>query len=259
MPLPVTFATLTQGNQPLSLLDTQFAAIGTLVTIPCTATGQNSIVLTPLPNTPAFSNYTTLSPSFSFVQQQTTTGAVTIQISGLTPLSAYGSNGGVALGSGDMTAGNTYQCVYNPTLNTGAGGFVVNTFSAVSTQGNWVPLLQGSTVAGTPTYVQQGGSYEQIGRQITARFVVQTSAITGISGNIRIANFPFTNSVETFGAIPVFQGWTSAGYTTLGLEMDPSTTFGRIIKSGSGQLLTDIASGELSASCLFAGSISYHV
>jgi hypothetical protein len=158
MTLPVTFATLTQGNQPLSLLDEQFAAIGEFTVIPCTASGPaNSVTLTPTASGPPVTSYNSLSPLFVWTQNTTTTGLATIAISGLPALSAYKNNGAIAIGSGDLVAGLTYQAVYNPLLNSGAGGFVVNffTLSAVLTDLNITssPLLSISPT-GSPT----GGS-----------------------------------------------------------------------------------------------------
>ena len=135
MPLPVTFATLTQGNQPLSLLDTQFAALGALVHIPCTAVGQNAVTLTTAVNTPTITAYTNLSPVFMWVQAQTSSGAVTIALSGLGAITAYRNNGQTAIGSGDLVAGSAYQAFYLSTLNSGNGGWVVDAFSTATSGG----------------------------------------------------------------------------------------------------------------------------
>ena len=199
MPLPVTFATLAQGNQPLSLLDTQFATLGLFTVIPCGSTGQNAVVLTPTAVSPTFTQYFPWAPVFTWRQNQTSTGPVTIQIAGLATVNAYGSNGGVALGSGDLVAGNIYQCAYDPNLNTGAGGFVVNAQTPITSAGGWVPTILGSTVAGTPVYVNQVGSYEQIGSQVTARFLVSVSALTGCTGNALIGGLPVPNNAVTLG------------------------------------------------------------
>src|SRR5258708_40012863 len=123
MTLPVTFATLAAGNQNLALIDTQFAAIGALSVIPCTATGQNAVVLTPNANTPIITGYTDLTPVFAWKQAQTSSGAVTIQVIGQPALNAYKNNGQTAMGSGDLQAGFAYQAVALASLNGGAGGF----------------------------------------------------------------------------------------------------------------------------------------
>jgi hypothetical protein len=129
MGLPVTFGTLGSGNQPAALLDQQFAAIGALVVIPCAASGSNAINLTPEADTPAVTGYDDLAPVFTWVQPQTSTGAVTIGLTGLPMLGAYGNNGAVALGAGNLLAGFAYQAFVLSSLAAGAGGWVVNAFS----------------------------------------------------------------------------------------------------------------------------------
>ena len=126
MALPVTFATLSGGNQPLALLDTQFAAVAALGSIPCAAAGQNVISLTPFTNTPTVVSYTDLAPSFVFAAAQTSNGSVTINANLIGARNAYKWNGSQACGSGDIIAGNVYRATPLQALNGGAGGFVVD-------------------------------------------------------------------------------------------------------------------------------------
>jgi hypothetical protein len=118
-------------------------------------------------------------------------------------------------------------------------------------------------VTGTPVYGIQQGSYEQIGRQVTARFYVTTTAITGISGNIAIGGLPFANnSSETgFCALSFFAGWTApANFAYMGAILDPSVNFVRLIASGfAGGALSSVTNAQLAAATNFAGVISYHV
>ena len=126
MALPTTFATLSGGNQPLALLDTQFSAVASLGSIPCAAAGQNVISLTPFTNTPTVVSYTDLAPSFVFAAAQTSTGSVTISAALLGARNAYKWNGSQACGSGDIIAGNVYRATPLQALNGGSGGFVVD-------------------------------------------------------------------------------------------------------------------------------------
>ncbi len=130
MPLPVTFGTLTGGNQNLSLFDTQFAAVAALGIIPCAASGQNAVALTPNTNTPTISSYTDLAPAFVFVAAQTSSGPVTINVAGLGARNAYKFNGATQVGSGDFVAGQMYKATPLQALNAGAGGFVVDVIPA---------------------------------------------------------------------------------------------------------------------------------
>ncbi len=260
MPLPVIFATLAQGNESLALLDTQFNALGALVVIPCNSSGQNSILLTTASNTPTITSYTNASPVFTWFQQQTTTGQVTISVNGLAPLAAAGTNGGVLLGAGDLVANNLYQCQFSPNVNSFAGGFVVNAQTPVTSQGTWVPVLAGSSVAGTPVYTSQGGSYEQIGRQVTIRFSVAVSAVTGIAGNVQISGLPFPCGSD-FGMVcfSEFSGWTEANYQVLGGRITPPNTFISLISSAQGVTGTFTPATSLTANMTLLGFGSYHV
>jgi hypothetical protein len=146
MALPVTFAVLASGNQPLSLFDTQFAAVAALGAVPCAAAGQSTIALTPFTNTPTIASYPDIQPSFVFVAAQTSTGAVTINVSGVGGRNAYKWNGAVQCGSGDIIAGFVYRATPLLALNAGAGGFVVD---AIGVNNNLVTL---------PFIIDGGGS-----------------------------------------------------------------------------------------------------
>jgi hypothetical protein len=137
MALPITFATLAAGNQPLSLFDTQFAAVAALGLIPCAASaGPNNIALTPFAGTPVVTSYPDLGPSFVFAAAANSTGAVTLNVSGVGARNAYKwggfiPGGGVApVGNGDILAGGVYRAIPLQALNGGSGGFVVDAIGA---------------------------------------------------------------------------------------------------------------------------------
>lgn len=158
MSFPITFGTLAAGPQPLSDFDTQFAAVGALVQIPCAATGQNAVVLTPSANTPTISAYTNYAPVFGWTQAQTSTGAVTIQVAGgLAALNAYKNNGATAVGTSDLVAGSAYRAFFVQTLNSGAGGFVVDVVPTAlvapgAVQGRYKNLVISNTLATSPSH-----------------------------------------------------------------------------------------------------------
>jgi hypothetical protein len=107
------------------------------------------------------------------------------------------------------------------------------------TAGSWTPTLVGSNTSGTPTYVVQMGSYEKVGRQITARFTIQTSDLGGAQGNMYLGGLPITaggpvndDGICTFSA---FGGVTlDAGYTMLNGVIGSGKELVRIEQSGSG-------------------------
>jgi hypothetical protein len=147
MALPVTFATLSAGNQPLSLLDTQFAAVAALGLIPCAASaGPNTIALTPFAGVaPAVTSYPDLGPSFVFAAAATSTGGVTLNVSGVGARNAYKWNGAQQCGFGDLISGFVYRATPLQALNGGAGGFVVD---AIGNNASAIPfVIDGGGVA----------------------------------------------------------------------------------------------------------------
>jgi hypothetical protein len=75
--------------------------------------------------------------------------------------------------------------------------------------GVWAPLLIGSMVVGTNTYVVNVGEYQKTGRVVTLRFRIELSSFNS-TGNIRVTGLPF----------PVSQ-------IVGGVNMDPGTIFSR--------------------------------
>lgn len=147
MALPVTFAGLTT---PTGLnLDQNFAALGALTPIPCTAAGTNTVTMTPAANTPTISAYAD-GNQFSGVAANTNTSAVTAQIGSLPALNVYKDSlaGPVALTGGEIIASNAFTLRYDAALNSGAGGFHLFTNTGFA----------GGTVAGPIVIGVSGGS-----------------------------------------------------------------------------------------------------
>lgn len=121
MAWPFTYANLTTAQ--MASLDTMFNAAGILGTIPCAASGNNTITLTPNANTPpvtAYSNYV----RFSFVASSTSTGPVTLLVGSLAALPVYTPTGSQAA-SGGIAANALYTVAFNQNLNGGGGGFQI--------------------------------------------------------------------------------------------------------------------------------------
>lgn len=118
----------------MSYLDTMFNAAAALTSIPCTASGTNAISLTPLVNCPALSSYNELG-GYRFRAVGNSTGAVTAQYNGLGFLPVYHADGVTQANVADLSAGQQYVLTYSLALNSGLGGFFLESPSAPVTTG----------------------------------------------------------------------------------------------------------------------------
>jgi len=97
-----------------------------------------------------------------------------------------GSTGGV------LQYGSSYYG--SPVANAigiGSNSFIYNF-------GTWTPTVSTTATQGTPAYAIQVGSFEQIGRQITARFTLELSGWTGSpTGSVLINGLPVASANVT--------------------------------------------------------------
>jgi hypothetical protein len=222
MPLPINFATLT-SPQNLSDFDTQFAAVAALGGIPCSASGTNSITLTPFANTPALLSYTDLAPSFVFVAQANSTAAVQLNVSGLGLRNAYKWNGQIGLGNGDLLAGGIYKATPLQALNGGAGGFVVDAIGGSNTTVDFEFVIDGGGAAIT------AGVYKGFFRIPFSCFITQWYMLGDQVGSIVVdvarsnsGGYPPSSSMIGGGNKPTLtsqignsaspSGWTSTAF-----------------------------------------------
>lgn len=138
MAYPTIFNSLASGAQPLSLFDTMFSVLGTMAVVQCTASGTNTIALAPNTNMPTQAAYAT-DQLYGFIAANTTTGAITINVSSLGAKNLYKIDGVTQAGSDDILSGSYYMVVYNAALNSAAGGFQI----ASSSGSLFVPPPQG--------------------------------------------------------------------------------------------------------------------
>jgi hypothetical protein len=107
-------------------IDHNFDTLGGLVVIPCTASGTDTINLTPVGLGPGVTSYNFISPIFGFnAAGTTTTSPVTISVAGIGPKNVYKDNGATLIGPNDFILTRQYYVGYNPALGSGAGGWVV--------------------------------------------------------------------------------------------------------------------------------------
>lgn len=182
MPLPVTFAALA-SPVPLANLDLNFAAVGKLTTMPCAITGTNALTLTLATDTPtiaAYANYM----RFSGIAASDSSSTVTAQVGALAALPIYkdGINGPEVLFGGEIQAGALVILTYDSALNSGAGGFHLQTGS---------PILKGQTInAGALILGASGGT-------LSAMIPRNTTSLTGVSLAFSIAAANSTTDVTT--------------------------------------------------------------
>jgi hypothetical protein len=144
---PTIFANLAGGNQPLALFDAMFNQVAQMVAIPTTASGANTITLTPIGSAPALANYQNFS-SMRFVAVANSTAAITAQYQALGFVNVYLSDGLTQAGAGNIIGGQEYVLVFAQFLNGGAGGMFLE--SAAETAGStiFVPNVQVFTTSG---------------------------------------------------------------------------------------------------------------
>jgi hypothetical protein len=217
MALPVNFAALTGGNQPLTLFDTQFAAVASLGAVPCAAAGQNAIALTPFANTPTISSYPDLAPSFVFVAAQTSNAAVTLNVNLVGARNCYKWNGGQAVGSGDVVAGSIYRATPLQALNGGAGGFVIDAVGVNTSMAAFEFVIDGGGSAITTG--NKGQLYVPFSCNINALYVIADQvgsiAVDILRANVAVpvtsivgaGNKPTLTAQQVVAAVP--SGWTS--------------------------------------------------
>lgn len=149
--------------------------------------------------------------------------------------------------------------------------------------GTWTPVLSGlaTTTATTPTnntpgtftYQYQTGSYEIIGRQVTARFnlatlstVVSPGGIIGITGLPVAATLAGTPTPD-YGTcqIETYNGMSfDSGYSGLAGIITPGTTIIGLIESGSGKSIAMLGAlsggvvGVTSTPTQIIGVCNYH-
>lgn len=102
--------------------------VGANRVIPCSASGTNTITLTPNESSPLLEKYVDYE-IFVFAAAETSTGSVTASVSARTgslpTIKVYKTGGSAQAGAGDVVQNSLYLAIYNNALDSGAGGFVL--------------------------------------------------------------------------------------------------------------------------------------
>lgn len=146
----------------------------------------------------------------------------------------------IVVGTTTVSSGNSGRVHY--TNSTTLGEYAVSGSGStvpLATETTWTPTITTDGTVGTPAYTRQVGSYEQIGRQITARFVILLSGWTGSpTGNVSIGGLPVTSTSTTNdrGGCYIFNygvaGLAALTYGITGLIL-PGTTTAQLLSNGS--------------------------
>jgi len=137
-----------------------------------------------------------------------TSGRTTYTAGGFYDNAASGNNIGVVTGGGHVflsdgngTAtdnvndfGSTNRRIKDIYVGGGVylGGIVSSNKLDDYEEGTFTPTIEGTTTAGTGTYVYQFGRYTKVGDLVHVQVTIGWSAHTG-TGNMRLANLPFTS------------------------------------------------------------------
>lgn len=129
----------------------------------------------------------------------------------------------------------------------------------------WIPSISFTTQGDfSPTYSVRVGYYTRVGRLVTCHFRIRTSSFTHTtaSGNLYIGGgFPAMANIANLdpaGAVAV-SGWTKAGYTQVGLEVNHAAGVCYLRASGSGQAIATLTAADMPSggTVEIAGSFSY--
>jgi hypothetical protein len=253
MPLPTIFANLTAATG--AELDNNFAALGALTLIPCNVLGSaNALVLTPLTTTPTQSSYANY-VSFLAIAASTNTGAATANVAALGAKNIYKDlfAGPTLLTGGEIAANTMVILTYDSTLNSGAGGFHLQSqvvaFSATPVVGSSARLV------GTPF---TGGSYKTAtwtASELVAETALGGSSVKGVSvstafvgtvtgaGGMDTGTIPSSSQLAVYAIYnPTLNTWAALGQS-IGAAAQASLTY-----TGS-----NLPSGYIYSTLMFVG------
>jgi len=127
-------------------------------------------------------------------------------------------------------------------------------------RGTWTPTYIASTTNPTVTYQAQNGSYVKIGQFVHFSLELETSAVSGGSGLLRVGGLPFTTSSERYpgGGVTTYSdqfttnapdaGWVAINGTFIALTYHTSAT------SQVENSVTNLTNGTSKNYLLFTGS-----
>jgi hypothetical protein len=233
MSLPWTFGP--QSSVTLPMLNDNFVALGALTPIPCAITGTTTLTLTPLTNTPTISAYANYM-QFTGIAPATNAGAVNALVAGLGTVAVYkdGPAGPTALTGGEIRDDTLITLIYDTALNSGAGGFHLQ--STQAGLGSYLPLS-----GGTLTGVLIGTSAAFVG-QLSAVLATITRGEFATSVTSPIGRFA---SVTSVAQIQFAAGATSITSLLLGFATISGVSIPANDTADQGMFVSGAAVGDM--------------
>jgi hypothetical protein len=112
-------------------------------------------------------------------------------------------------------------------LRLGAGSTLLQHYE----EGVWTPELAGGTVAGTPTYSANTGSYVRIGALVFVTVRLAWTSLGGLNGIAIVDGLPFPCRVGTVNRAPMITAW----YNSVSMGAD-TTMLGGFVEPGESHI-----------------------
>jgi len=113
-------------------------------------------------------------------------------------------------------------------------------------EGTWTPVFEGSTSNPTITYdAWTHGVYNKVGNVVFARGFIRTDSVSGGSGDLKLAGFPFNFPAQVYGATVLIQqisSWGTAPAFTFNDNNADTVIFND--SSGTRLVTSDLATGS---------------
>ena len=118
--------------------------------------------------------------------------------------------GDVTLSTGNLVIGTSGKGI-DFSITSSGSGTMTSELLADYEEGTFVPIVRGTSTAGTASYSGPNGRYTKIGRQVFFELYLSWSSGTG-TGNLEIAGLPFTS-----GSTGTYPGVTIGVFNNIGL------------------------------------------
>lgn len=218
MGVPFTFSTFPAGNFPAADWDSMWAFSNALGNIACTASGSNTITLTPQTTSPVISSYQQLE-KFTFVAVSANTGPVNIAVGSGASIALY-TTGGIAISSPNSIVNNGYyEIVYDATLNSGAGGFRL-----VGGLGGGGGNISYTLVTGSGSYtVQSTDNIILLNKSVPAATSIILPASAARGAPITVKDYAYVANTDNITFVPqsgeTIDGFSAAASSANGVAL----------------------------------------